>query len=233
MVRELPPHLKAIAPEGAHAVDRSTSYDVSQAGRPAGAVQPLAGTGFRREFAIPRTIPIMVRESTTADWADIWPFFRAIVAAGETLCLPNLMMGSDARTLWYGGPDTEVMVAVDPRDKPQLENPDTPILGRIVGSASMRTARDGHGKHVLRADFVVDPRLAGQGVEKELGISVLAGAKAAGFAAVEIDPVVAVDPAVVTWRELGFSQVGARPGAFDHPSAGAVDLLTFYRRLSS
>lgn len=225
MTRKLPPHLAAIAPKDAHVAD--TAAERNESG-----VLPLAGTGFRREFVIPRTVPIMVRDSTTADWADIWPFFRALIAAGETICLPNLMMGSDARTLWYGGADTEVVVAVDPRDKPQIENPDTPILGRIVGSASMRTARDGHGNHVLHADFVVDPRLAAQGVEQELGISVLTKAQAAGFRAVEIDPVVETDSAAIeAWTQLGFRRVGTRPAAFEHPVDGFVALHTFYRQV--
>lgn len=188
------------------------------------------GSGYRREFPVPRTAPIMVREASTADWADIWPFFRRLLAAGETICLPNIMMGTDARTLWFGGSDTEAIVAVDPRDKPTVANPDSPIVGRVVGSASMRTARDGHGRHVAAAAFVVDPDYAGMQIERELAIAVLTRARAGGFRAVEIDPVVATDTdAVETWTALGFEIVGTRPGAFDHPRAGPVDLYTLYR----
>lgn len=222
MTRQLPPHLRAIAPKGAHVGGEVTNSSGSQS---------LVGTGFRRDFAVPRTIPVMVREGTTADWADIWPFFRVLLATGETMCLPNIMMGTDARTLWFGGRDTEVVVAVDPRDKPQIDNPDTPILGRVIGTASLRSARDGHGKHVAHAQFAVDPRQAGEGVEKELGIAVLTKARAGGFRAVEIAPVVATDPAVACWRELGFEIVGTLPNAFEHPSAGMVGLHTMFRAL--
>lgn len=220
MSPDLPPHLRALAPKGAHV-----------AAPIQGGSAPAKKT-FRRDFVIPRTVPIMVRDGTTADWADIWPFFRALVAAGETICLPNIMMGSDARTIWFGGVDTEVIVAVDPSDKPQIDNPDTPILGRVIGSASMRTARDGHGRHVARADFVVDPRHRGKEVVKELAIAVLTRAKSAGFTAVEIDPVVETDTeAIAAWRSLGFEIVGTRPAAFEHPSAGFVGLHVLYRAL--
>lgn len=221
MTPQLPAHLRAIAPPGAHVAPSPA----------AGTTEP-AVTEYRREFVVPKTVPVMVRDGSTADWADIWPFFRALLAAGETICLPNIMMGSDARTLWFGGVDTEVIVAVDPRDKPKVENPDSPIVGRVVGSASMRTARDGHGRHVVRADFAVDPRLHGQGVEKELAIAVLTRARAAGFQAVEIDPVVETDVAAIeSWQSLGFVIVGTRPRAFEHPRDGMVGLHVMYRAL--
>lgn len=227
MTPQLPEHLRAIAPQGAHVAAGAATPDSRDS-----VPKPLNGTGFRREFAVPRTIPVMVRDGSTADWADIWPFFRALVAAGETICLPNIMMGSDARALWFGGVDTEVVVAVDPRDKPVIDNPDSPILGRVVGSASMRTARDGHGRHVARADFVVDPRLHGQGVEKELAITVLTRARAAGFTAVEIDPVVSTDSeSIDAWRAVGFEIVGTRPRAFEHPRGDMVDLHVMFRAL--
>lgn len=222
MTSDLPPHLRAIAPKGAHVAGRAPASDGAT---PAKKV-------YRREFVVPKTTPVMVRDGTTADWADIWPFFRALVAQGETICLPNIMMGSDARTLWFGGVDTEVIVAVDPRDKPKIENPDSPIVGRVVGSASMRTARDGHGRHVASAAFVVDPRLHGQNVEQELGIGILTRARAAGFQAIEIDPVVETDTdAITSWTSLGFEIVGTRPKAFEHPSRGFVGLHLMYRAL--
>lgn len=251
MTPQLPEHLRAIAPAGAH-VAATAQPAAEGAARPAAKAEgapdkqpsaqapdkqaavktPGAPASYRRDFVVPKTVPVMVRDGSTADWADIWPFFRALVAAGESICLPNIMMGSDARTLWFGGVDTQVIVAVDPRDKPKVENPDSPIVGRVVGSASMRTARDGHGRHVTRADFVVDPRLHGQGVEKELGIAVLTRARAAGFAAVEIDPVVATDTAAIeSWRSLGFEIVGTRPLAFEHPREGMVGLHVMYRAL--
>jgi GNAT superfamily N-acetyltransferase len=249
MTPQLPEHLRAIAPPGAHVA--ATAQPAEGAAQPAKAdgapnqqpsakapnQQPAVTTAgaaatYSRDFVVPKTVPVMVRDGSTADWADIWPFFRALVAAGESICLPNIMMGSDARTLWFGGVDTRVIVAVDPRDKPKVENPDSPIVGRVVGSASMRTARDGHGRHVARADVVVDPRLHGQGVERELGIAVLTRARAAGFAAVEIDPVVATDVAAIeSWGSLGFEIVGTRPRAFEHPSEGMVGLHVMYRAL--
>lgn len=236
MTPQLPAHLHAVAPPGAHVAGGAARGHEPGSGpaakAPARSSAAPATSAYRREFVVPKTVPVMVRDGSTADWADIWPFFRALIAAGESICLPNIMMGSDARTLWFGGVDTEVIVAVDPRDKPTVENPDSPIVGRVVGSASMRTARDGHGRHVARAGFVVDPRLHGQDVEKELAIAVLTRARAAGFTAVEIDPVVETDvEAIEAWRSLGFEIVGTRPRAFEHPRDGMVGLHVMYRAL--
>lgn len=60
----------------------------------------------------------------------------------------------------------------------------------------------------------------------------LAAAKEAGFAAMQFNAVVASNaPAVALWRGLGFAVVGTVPGAFRHPSLGAVDLLIMHRDL--
>ena len=45
-----------------------------------------------------------IREASQADWASIWPFFREIVAAGETLGYDRDMSEAEAREIWLDGP---------------------------------------------------------------------------------------------------------------------------------
>ena len=41
-----------------------------------------------------------IRDATAADWPAIWPFFYAIVAAGETYAYDPAMTATPARALW-------------------------------------------------------------------------------------------------------------------------------------
>lgn len=60
----------------------------------------------------------------------------------------------------------------------------------------------------------------------------LATARAAGFAAMQFNFVVATNTrAIDIWTRAGFETVGRLPGAFRHPEKGFVDALVMYRRL--
>lgn len=55
-----------------------------------------------------------IREATPADWAQIYPFWAAIVAAGETYAYPEGLGPSEAESWWMEPPPARVVVAVDP-----------------------------------------------------------------------------------------------------------------------
>lgn len=177
-------------------------------------------------------VPVMVRDATIADWGDIWPFFKRIIAAGDTFCLPDRMMGGDARNVWFAGPHTTVLAAVDPRRKPHVVNPESPIVGAVVGSVSIRPAREARGSHIATASFMVDPDFAGQGIGRQLGISALARARRDGYAGMQFNSVVESNVAAVAlWKSLGFTIIGTIPEAFHHPRDGYVGLHVMYRKL--
>jgi L-amino acid N-acyltransferase YncA/predicted enzyme related to lactoylglutathione lyase len=162
-------------------------------------------------------VPPEVREASDRDWDGIWPFFREIVAAGETYTLPRDIRPDAARALWFpaGG---RTVVAVD--------------AGRVVGTAKWQPNQGGAGAHVANASFMVDPAYGGRGVGRALGEHVLAAARADGFRAMQFNAVVASNAdAVRLWRSLGFAVVGTVPAAFDHPLHGPVDLLVMHRSL--
>ncbi|MGH8938376.1 MAG: GNAT family N-acetyltransferase, partial [Actinomycetes bacterium] len=68
-----------------------------------------------------------IRPGVEADWAAIWPFFSAIVAAGETYAYPDGLTLESARPLWMEVPPGLTVVAVQPRDGSET----------VVGSAKM------------------------------------------------------------------------------------------------
>ena len=160
-----------------------------------------------------------VRPAIEQDWATIWPFFRAIVAAGETYAYDRDMPQDEARRTWMVPPPGHVAVAVDD-------------LGAVIGSASMYRNRGGGGAHVASASFMVDPGSAGRGAGRALGEYFLAWAREAGFRAAQFNAVVASNErAVALWRSLGFVALAAVPAAFEHPTQGEVPLLIMHRFL--
>jgi GNAT superfamily N-acetyltransferase len=162
---------------------------------------------------------MLVRDADPRDWPAIWPFFRAIVAAGETYAYPLDLGEAEGRALWMEAPPGRTVVAVDDD-------------GTIPGSAKMGPNRAGNGGHVATASFMVDPARAGRGIGRALGEHALAWARSQGFTAMQFNAVVAANaPAVHLWQALGFTIVGTVPDAFDHPTEGLVGLHVMHRRL--
>jgi len=160
---------------------------------------------------------LVIRDGRPEDWAGIWPFFRQIVAAGETYTWPRDMSEHDARAAWFPSPGRTVVASV---------------AGTVVGTAKTQPNQAGPGAHVANASFMVDPAYGGRGIGRALAEHVLARARADGYRAMQFNAVVASNAgAVRLWSSLGFTVVGTVPAAFDHPRLGPVPLLTMYRTL--
>jgi L-amino acid N-acyltransferase YncA len=160
---------------------------------------------------------LVIRDARPEDWAGIWPFFRQIVAAGETYTWPRDMSEYDARAAWFPSPGRTVVASV---------------AGTVVGTAKTQPNQAGPGAHVANASFMVDPAYGGRGIGRALAEHVLARARADGYRAMQFNAVVASNAgAVRLWSSLGFTVVGTVPAAFDHPRLGPVPLLIMYRTL--
>ena len=160
-----------------------------------------------------------VREATDDDWAAIWPFMRAIIAAGETYGYDLDMSEEDARAIWFAPAPGRTLVAADDD-------------GRVLGTAILGPNRGGGGAHVGTASFMVDPDASGRGVGRALGEAVIARCRADGYRAIQFNAVVETNAAAVhLWRSLGFAVIGTVPEAFAHPTQGYVGLHVMHRAI--
>jgi hypothetical protein len=57
--------------------------------------------------------PVIIRAATDDDWPRIWPFFAAIVAAGETYAFPADLTLDTAKPWWMEQPPGLTVVAVE------------------------------------------------------------------------------------------------------------------------
>jgi L-amino acid N-acyltransferase YncA len=159
-----------------------------------------------------------IRVATEEDWPLVWPFFAAVVEAGETYAYPEDMTAETARALWMEQPPGRTVVAVE--------------AGTVLGSAKMGPNRPGRGAHVATASFMVDPAHGGRGVGRALGLHAVDWARAGGYRAMQFNAVVETNVAAVgLWQSLGFEILATVPEAFDHPRHGLVGLHIMYLRL--
>ena len=180
---------------------------------------PLAFRRTARQADPVNTGQLSIREANAEDWPAIWPFFRRIVAAGETYCYDRDLDEPRAREIWMQQPPGRTVVAVD-------------ADGTVLGSAKAGPNQAGGGAHVSTAGFMVDPDRGRRGVGRALGEHVLAWARDAGYRSMQFNAVVESNTrAVALWRSLGFEVVGTVPEAFHHPTLGYVGLHVMYRRL--
>ena len=156
-----------------------------------------------------------IRPASDADWEQIWPFFEAIVAEGETYAYPEGLGSDRARELWMERPPGLTIVLEDD--------------GRVLGTAKMGPNRPGRGDHVGTASFMVDPAASGRGVGRALASYVVDWHRTQGYAGIQFNAVVETNVAAVhLWQSVGFEMLGTVPGAFRSASHGRVGLHLMY-----
>jgi L-amino acid N-acyltransferase YncA len=160
---------------------------------------------------------MMIRAATASDNDAIWKILEPIIRAGDTYTLPQDMSREDALASWRT-PGHEVFVAE--------EN------GEILGTYYLHANQRGGGAHVANCGYTTAPWATGRGIARAMCQHSLGHAKARGFRAMQFNFVVSTNErAVDLWQRMGFKIVGSLPGAFLHPTLGAVDALVMYRAL--
>lgn len=152
-----------------------------------------------------------------ADWPQIWPVFRAVVATGDTYPYPPDTSDEAAKAIWMAPSHTVLVARLD---------------GEIVGTAYYKPNMPGLGDHVANAGWMVHPDRQGQGIGRRFAEYVMNEAREAGFRAMQFNAVVSTNTsAVALWESLGFDVVGTVPDAFRHPVHGFTAVHIMYRRL--
>lgn len=161
---------------------------------------------------------MLIREATSEDWVQIWPFLRDIVRAGDTYTWDRDVTEGRARELWMSTPPARTVVAVEG--------------DRVVGTAKLARNHMGPASHIANASFMVAPSAAGRGIGRALGEHVLDLARADGYRAMQFNAVVETNMrAVALWQSLGFEIIATLPEGFEHPEKGFVGLHIMYRKL--
>jgi L-amino acid N-acyltransferase YncA len=156
-----------------------------------------------------------IRPATDGDWSEIWPFFAAIVADGETYAYPDDLTSDEASGLWMEQPPGLTVVLEDD--------------GRVLGTAKMGPNRPSRGDHVGTASFMVDPAASGRGIGRALATYVVNWHRRQGYGGIQFNAVVETNAAAVhLWQDLGFEIIGTVPGAFRSTRHGRVGLHVMY-----
>ncbi|MFF2225389.1 GNAT family N-acetyltransferase [Streptomyces globisporus] len=162
---------------------------------------------------------MLIREATSEDWPAIWPFFHAIVSAGETLTYPLDLGEEDAEGWWFVPAPSRVVVAVDE-------------AGTVLGTAKMNRNHMGNGSHIASATYLVDPAHSGRGVGRALCQYSVDWARAEGYRAMQFNAVVETNiRAVKLYQSIGFDVIGTLPEGFNHPTEGYVGIHIMHKAL--
>ncbi|OCB57501.1 GCN5 family acetyltransferase [Mycobacterium vulneris] len=161
---------------------------------------------------------MQIRAATTDDIAEIAPFFRAIVADGESYTYPEGLTDQQIREVWLAPEPGHTIVAV--------------ADGAIVGTARMGPNKPGRGDHVGTASFMVDPASSARGVGRAMAHWVIAWHRENGYRAIQFNAVVETNVrAVGLWEDLGFRIIGTVPKAYRSRTRGPVGLHIMYLEL--
>src|SRR5262245_9348427 len=95
-----------------------------------------------------------IRPVQPADWNQMWPIFKAVVAT-ETTYVFSRDTGHDEAQAYWIGPAIASWIAEE--------------TGSIVGMYKLIPNRRDLGSHVANASFMVDPRCHGRRIGETLG----------------------------------------------------------------
>jgi L-amino acid N-acyltransferase YncA len=163
---------------------------------------------------------VLIREATDADLPAVAPFFRDIVADGETYAFPEDLDDDGIQDLWFEEEPGRTVVAVEDD-------------GTVLGTAKMGPNRPARGSHIGTASFMVSPAARGRGVGRALAEYVVQWHREQGYNGIQFNAVVETNTAAVAlWKSLGFDVLATVPGAFESRRHGKVGLHVMFLPLT-
>lgn len=169
--------------------------------------------------ASPSPHAIAIREIDADGFDRVWPIFREVLDAGDTYTYPADLPREQACAMWTTPPARCFVAESD---------------GEALGCYRIAPNQmaGGRGDHVANGSYMVARAARGRGVGEALCRHSLDEARRAGYAAMQFNFVVGTNAAALRlWQRCGFAIVGTLPGAFRHPTLGAVDGHVMYRAL--
>jgi RimJ/RimL family protein N-acetyltransferase len=163
-------------------------------------------------------LPISIRPAAPEEFGAIWPFFRDILAEGQTYAYPREVTFEQGRDIWFEK-GRAVFIAEDAE-------------GRVLGTCYLRANREGPASHVANAGFMVAPEGRGQGLAKRMGQFIIEQARAQNYRALQFNFVVSTNThAVKAWQAIGMDIIGTIPEGYQLPDGRYVDAYVMYRKL--
>lgn len=157
------------------------------------------------------TAHFTIREAQEGDWPQIWPIIDDVITEQHTFPYDPAMSEHAARQVWLLPAPARVVVAADDH--------------RVLGTANMYANRPGPGSHIASGSLMVARHARGAGVGRALVTDMIMWARRNAFAAIQFNAVVDTNTSAIhLYESLGFVTLGVAPGAFRHPTRGAVGL---------
>ena len=159
-----------------------------------------------------------IAPATRADFKQIWPIFRDIVAVGDTYVYAPDISEEEAEKVWFD-PKFSTFIA--------REN------GKAVGAYVVRPNHRDLGNHIANAAYIIAPEARGKGYGKALALDSFKEAKKAGYKGIQFNFVVSTNEVAVNlWKSIGFEIIGTVPDAYRHQQLNKlVPIYIMYRGL--
>ena len=159
-----------------------------------------------------------VTEQTDDDWPDVWRVLESAFRAGESYPLPRDVSEASAKRYWIKTDGYNVVARGEAEE--------------IIGVYYLRPDQGGPGDHICNAGYVIAESTRGKGYATALCLQSQEQARRMGFRGMKFNLVVATNAAAIkAWKRAGLEIIGTVPGAFRHPTRGAVDAHIMFKAL--
>ena len=161
---------------------------------------------------------VNIRLISEADWQAVWEIMEPVIRAGDTYPYATEMTIEGARQMWIDIPEAAYVA----------EDAD----GNILGTYYIKPNQPTLGSHVANCGYMVAESARGRGIATQMCQHSQEEAVRMGYRAMQYNLVVKTNEASVhLWQNMGFTNVGTLPGAFEHAELGFVDAYVMYKQL--
>jgi len=157
---------------------------------------------------------------------EVRALLNLVIIEGQTYPQAQPLSEEEFAAYWMSR-DAFVVRLKDDSEKNSNPNP-----GRILGAFYLKPNFPGRCSHICNAGFIVQPSARGLGIGRYMGETMLAIARAKGYAAVMFNVIFSTNtPSLNLWKSLDFAIVGTIPNAVHLTDGNKADAVIMYRAL--